>query len=492
MAFLQSLTSPIVAGFGRTTDHRWVNHNSSTDLDRFAYAYDRNSGRLYEENMLSAANSELYHANGASAGYDSLDRLAEFRRGTLSDANSDGVADTVTTASRTQAWTLDPTGNWSSLSTDGTPQARTHDKKNELMQVGSANLAYSPKGELTTDETGQNLAYDAWGRLVSVGGQTYGYDGLFRRIKEGSTHLYYSAPWQVLEERNASGDPTTQYVWGIEYVDAMIERDRDTDANGTLDERLYPMHDANYNVTGIADTSGAVVERYLYDPYGSVTVLDANWAADGDGVSDVSWRYLHQGGRYDSSAGLYHFRFRDLDPVLGRWTREDPLGYIDRLSLYQYVRSSPIRYHDPAGLGPFTFIKDILWNLFGGDDDDDQIPSQVENVADAAADAADTVIEEVAGVGASGTVAGAAGTIAQGGGEAIAEIGGFSPCLGKKNRQEKILADFGDPNQDPLYRALYRMCECRSQRKRCDPKPCLDQLTPEERQAWDALVNPNR
>ena len=44
---------------------------------------------------LSSTNSELYHADGASAGYDSLNRLTAFQRGTLSDANSDGVYDTV-------------------------------------------------------------------------------------------------------------------------------------------------------------------------------------------------------------------------------------------------------------------------------------------------------------------------------------------------------------------------------------------------------------
>jgi hypothetical protein len=107
--------------FGRNKDQRWVNYNTSTDLDRFQYAYDRNSSRLYEQNALSASRSELYHANGASGGYDSLDRLAEFRRGTLSDANSDNIPDTVTTASRTQAWTLDPTGNWSNDKRTPTP-----------------------------------------------------------------------------------------------------------------------------------------------------------------------------------------------------------------------------------------------------------------------------------------------------------------------------------------------------------------------------------
>lgn len=45
------------------------------------------------------------------------------------------------------------------------------------------------------------------------------------------------------------------------YVDAMIERGRDTDNNGTLDERQYVQQDANYNVTSITSSSGSVLRR---------------------------------------------------------------------------------------------------------------------------------------------------------------------------------------------------------------------------------------
>ncbi len=42
------------------------------------------------------------------------------------------------------------------------------------------------------------------------------------------------------------------------YVNALVIRDRDTDANGSLDERLYFTSDANYDVTSAIDTSGTV------------------------------------------------------------------------------------------------------------------------------------------------------------------------------------------------------------------------------------------
>jgi hypothetical protein len=72
------------------------------------------------------------------------------------------------------------------------------------------------------------------------------------------------------------------------YVDALVLRDRDTNGDGTLDERRWVVQDANYNVTALFDNSGNVVERYVYDPFGSVTVLDANWERPGGSPSPGS------------------------------------------------------------------------------------------------------------------------------------------------------------------------------------------------------------
>jgi hypothetical protein len=71
------------------------------------------------------------------------------------------------------------------------------------------------------------------------------------------------------------------------------------DNDGTLDERLWVVQDANYNVTVLLDNSGNVVERYIYDPFGSVTVLDADWT-ERSGSAFV-WLYLHQGGRFGNT-----------------------------------------------------------------------------------------------------------------------------------------------------------------------------------------------
>jgi RHS repeat-associated protein len=284
---------------------------------------------------------------------------------------------------RRQSWNLDALGNFESLTNnDGTPVTSTHNLQNQVTGVGSASLSFDANGNMTVDEQGRTFIWDAWNRLVEVkqGSTTLvecQYDGLKRRIVEddgtSERHLYYSDQWQVLEER-VGGDTVTQYVWSAVYVDAMILRDRDADANtgNGLEERIYVLHDANYNVTALVDTSGNVLERYYYEAYGRAVYLDDAFALLPDGQSEHAWQHLHQGGRLDSATGNYYFRHRDLSPSLSRWISQDPIGYeAGDANLYRYVGNGPGTLIDPYGLEewawyhPNRYIGQALDYFFG-------------------------------------------------------------------------------------------------------------------------------
>ncbi|MCI0460725.1 MAG: RHS repeat-associated core domain-containing protein [Gemmataceae bacterium] len=349
--------------FGRVIDQRWFDTSAEDDLDRFQYGYDRTSNRLYRENALDAVFSELY-------AYDTLDQLTSFARGQL-NATKDGI---VGTPSRSQAWDFDALGNWDSLTTNGTPEARTHNRQNQLTEIGSSSLTFDANGNLTTDEEGQQYVYDAWNRLVQVKDDannvlaSYQYDGVGQRIVEevGETtrDLYYSSEWQVLEEQ-VEGEAEAQYVWSPVYVDALVLRDRDSDGNGSLDERLYVLHDANFNVTALLDTSGAVVERYVYDPYGKVTVLAPNWSTRGD--SDFAWKHLHQGKAYSFVTGLYASWTRDYSPTHGRWLGTDRIGFEGGdTNLYRYVHNMPTNGTDPTGEWFWVALATGIGAIVGG------------------------------------------------------------------------------------------------------------------------------
>jgi RHS repeat-associated protein len=53
---------------------------------------------------------------------------------------------------------------------------------------------------------------------------------------------------------------------------------------------------------------------------------------------------------YNEDSGLYTVRFRTYSPTLGRWLERDPLGYVDGIGLYQYVRGGAVMAVDPWGL----------------------------------------------------------------------------------------------------------------------------------------------
>ena len=277
--------------FGRVVDQNWYNANTHSSTDEFRYGYDRDSNVLSRQNVVDAIFSESYQ-------YDNLNQLTSFSRGT-----------------HTQSWTPDALGNFTTVTTDGVPQARTHNQQNEITLIaGAAPVTYDANGNTTADGSGKTFVYDAWNRLVAVkNGLTtlaaYGYNGLGERITEThgttTTDLYYSSAWQVLEER-VGGVAQARNVWSPAGVDTLVLRDQSSQQNGVLDQRLYVQQDANGNVTALVDVNGNVVERYAYDPYGAVTLLTPAWAVRG--TTAYGWLYLFQGKRYDWPAGLYDSR----------------------------------------------------------------------------------------------------------------------------------------------------------------------------------------
>jgi RHS repeat-associated protein len=352
--------------FGRVINQLWATSDTpgsggdtlGTITDQFQYGYDRNSNVLYKNNIVHSADSELYHANGVgeSTAYDSLNRLTGFRRGTLSASGSNGTTlDTVTTASSTNSWSLDALGN--STSTGGT--SRTFNSKNQFATYGgSSTITYDHDGNMTTDQAGNTYSYDAWNRLVFVNlpsqstNEAYTYNANNQRpglsVCNGAvTTSYYSTNWQELEDDITSGSTTTKnsYVWSISYIDDLVARD--SSVNGGTATRIYAQQDANHDITSLTNSSGTVLERFAYDPYGARTVLTASWSVTSD---SYNWVYGFQGGRLDPLTGLVNFRNRDLNPTTGTWMEQDPAGYIDSANLYQFVDGSPAAGADPMGL----------------------------------------------------------------------------------------------------------------------------------------------
>ena len=98
----------------------------------------------------------------------------------------------------------------------------------------------------------------------------------------------------------------------------------------------------------LTNPTGAIVERYTYDPYGMPTIKN------GAGVvltsSAFQNAFLFTGREWDQETGLYYYRARYYSPKLGRFLSYDPLGPLPSPNLYTYVENNPVNLVDPWGL----------------------------------------------------------------------------------------------------------------------------------------------
>jgi len=141
------------------------------------------------------------------------------------------------------------------------------------------------------------------------------------------------------------------FVYG-NYIDEPLVMHRESD-----DKDYYYAQDHLYSVVALTDDNGSVVERYEYDAYGTVHILDAGYNTRT--VSSYGNSYAFTGRRMDAleldgsniqQLLKYHLRHRDTDPYTGRFYQQDLLGYIDGLNMYTYVKSNSLIYGDPFGL----------------------------------------------------------------------------------------------------------------------------------------------
>jgi RHS repeat-associated protein len=286
---------------------------------------------------------------------------------------------TTTSAVTVNGWAAN-TGSWTSGTTAGqsyvgvdlqylVTQSRTANSQNEITGIsGLTTPTFDNNGNMTKDENGQIYTYDAWNNLREVYDPT-GTTLLERRFYDAKGRMttysglsqpfewfYYDTQGQVTEEYH---DRTyNQYVWSLGYVNQIVLRDRNADLNFTtgnlgiassaLEERLYVQNDGNFNITSLVSQAGVVQKRYVYDPYGQQTILTASFAPGSDG--GTYWGYGFQGGwQTGGYSNVLTFGARLYSPTLGRWIQQDPAGYVDGSSLYQFVKSDPGVRRDPSG-----------------------------------------------------------------------------------------------------------------------------------------------
>jgi RHS repeat-associated protein len=289
-----------------------------------------------------------YGFTSAGTSYDDEDRLTGFAR---------------TSGTFTQSWNLTKVGDWTSVTTNGTAQNRTHGPTHELLTAGGQSLETDPKGNITLLPTvlsssltpqASRLIWDFDNKLrgADLGNNSsvdvnFQYDALGRRVARtgtGGSVVYVQHDQQTIADYPVSGvasTPTNRYVYAS-YIDEPVVRK----AAGTGGTIHYYHRNQQYSITAMTTSTGTVAERYAYTAYGQPTILNASGSVLTS--SAVGNRYTYTGREWDETLGLHHFRARWMSPLAGRFLGRDPIGFKDGASLYAvyFVQSDT----DPSGL----------------------------------------------------------------------------------------------------------------------------------------------
>lgn len=315
-------------------------------LTKYAYDYKK-AGSSTETNLRHAVTD----ASGQTTDYvyDELERL---KKATTKNQSGSVV--------NTYEYTYDPNGNRLTQSVNGAVTNYGYNASDQLKTVnGSTTYSYDGNGNMTGNNAGLALAYNAKNQTTSVtpsGGTALAmaYSGPTQdaRVTAGSTSYRYSSG-RVSAESTSGG--TTSYI---------------RDDHGTLIAQrasggsyYYYLLDGLGSVVGVTNSSGALVGGgvYKYDPYGK----ELNNPLATAGVHNP-WGFAS--GYYDRTTGLVKFGTRFYDPGLGRWTQRDPqagkLGQPGTLNRYQYAGCNPVNRTDPYGRDFF----DILGTIVGAVD----------------------------------------------------------------------------------------------------------------------------
>jgi RHS repeat-associated protein len=288
------------------------------------YTYDQNT------NVTGIADQIVGSVNSRTMVYDDLDRLTS-----AAAPNLWGTA--------TYAYDSLDNLTASTISAGGTARTSVHDidpATNRLTMISSGPGAYSfayqydSQGNIVR-RGAQAYVFDQGNRMTSAPGKaTYAYDGLGHRFsvvgKDGVNRLQvYSQEGQLLYAgpTNSTG---TKYVYLHKHVIAEV------DGNGAK----YSHTDGLGSPVVQTDTSGGIVSRTRYEPYGLVAAGTPTTIGFTGHVNDID-------------TGLIYMQQRYYDPVAGRMLSTDPVmtdaSSGSSFNRYAYGNDSPYRYTDPDG-----------------------------------------------------------------------------------------------------------------------------------------------
>jgi RHS repeat-associated protein len=209
-------------------------------------------------------------------------------------------------------------------------------------RITTAGFSYDLAGNLTADVT-SSYAWNAESEIKTAAGVNYTYDGDGNRVQKSNGKIYwYGAGTEILDESDASGNFTDEYVFfgGKRVAHRTV-------SSGSI---TYYAEDFLGSTRVMTTSVGAVCYDADFYPYGGEKVI----------TNTCPQNYKFTGKERDAETGNDDFGARYYSSVYGRWLSPDwssvpaPVPYANlnnpqTLNLYAMVSDNPETFSDLDG-----------------------------------------------------------------------------------------------------------------------------------------------
>ena len=296
-----------------------------TTISGFSYIYDNVGNRTVMNTTRTGAsvNSSLIYV------YDSIYQLTQATRPLTAQSDESFIYDPLGNRLQRDGQIIDSIIGQANRLLDDTTYTYTYDNNGNLIQ----------KTDKATNET-TDYTYDAENQLIQINLPSgsiaqYHYDGLGRRIVkdvDGVITKYLYDSEDILLEFDGTNIQIARYTHGLGVDEPLI-----MERGGQIS---FYNADGLGSITDLTDSSGNVVQSYVYDSFGKIKQQ----------IGSIVNPYTYTSREYDAESSLYYYRARYYDKSMGRFINEDPIGLLSgSLNFYGYVQNNPVNWIDPLG-----------------------------------------------------------------------------------------------------------------------------------------------